>query len=224
MRKKYFLHVLYNQIKKGHIMRIEKISSIQNYNFAKSNIQKTNPINFRGDSFEKTSEKNSEEKYKDIIKYSVDWGWLNFDFPDSDFRAYFPRQGKLDILYKDEYGLRDVAESLCMYTDNDIKKFATIFHPLRFGINQKKSELAYKRLKPYIEEQRQRLYELMQIKERLEEKSTKFDIGKTENDTLKFIDDEINRISQKCQRAQSDYLKYQDYEVSDETYDEGVYY
>ncbi len=203
-------------------MRVDKINFPANFKFKKFNCLKANKLNFKADSFEKNPSKDKNKQ--DIIKYSVDWGWNNFDFMDSDFTAYFPEQRKLNILNSDEQNLKHIAESLCMYSDDDIKNFASIFYPMRFGKNEAKSQAAYKKIQPYIASQRQKLSDLLKVKSELEATAKKTNLDEVEVTTLKIINEEIDRISQKCENAKKEYLKSEQYEVSDDNHDEEPFY
>lgn len=198
-------------------MRVERINSTINYKFQKPvNNQRTNQISFESDRFERYPSRKTRKRYASIIRYHVDWGWANFGRSNTQYEVYYPLPRKLNILNGSEQHLRDVAQSLCMYSDNDIRHFTSFFYPLHLARKDKKSERAYKKIEPLVREERERLLDLMKIKERLEEKKEKFDIGGLESASLKMVTEEIDRISIKCKNAQDEYLKLREYDVRDD--------
>ena len=190
-------------------MQINRIGAISklNHNIIKNN--KTSRINFnlKNDSFEKSNAISFKGENEDTTKYSVDWGYENIYFPDENgYILYFPRQRKLNILNGDEEQLRNVAESLCLYSNEDIENFTKIYLPLRLAENPKKSEKAYAKLFPYIQEQRVRFLNLMDLEQKLVKKQKRRALKEDEQNTLQILREEIKRISKKCSKAKSEYL------------------
>ena len=145
---------------------------------------------------------------KDVIKYSVDWGYDELAMPTvAEFDVYYPKQKKLNILKGDEDHLTDVAESLCMYSDEDILNFTKIYYPFHFDVNQAKSEKAYSIIMPYIFQQRTKLVNLNELKEKLDAKREEKGLCREEELGFEYIVGEIERMDKKCSLAKSEYLK-----------------
>ena len=197
-------------------MQIQKINSVryatkagfgankQNY-LKNSDAKLSNPVNFTA-------------TMKDVKKYTIDWGYQHFCLPTvAEFDVYYPKQRKLNILNGTEDHLKDVAESLCMYEDEDIKNFTKVYYPLHLDENVKKSESAFFKILPHILNQREKLLNLFDMKEKLEDKKQRKGLSQDESNGLQYIIEEIERIDKKCKNAKWDYLSSQHHEVSEGT-------
>ena len=154
----------------------------------------------------------------DVIKYSVDWGYEHFILPTvTGYDVYYPKQKKLNILHGDKDHLKDIAESLCMYSDNDIVNFSKTYYPLRFDVNFAKSKKAFNTIFPYILDQRTKVANLIDIKEALEEKREQVGLTDKEENGLQYTIEELERIDKKCREAKNKYLTSEHVEVSDES-------
>ena len=182
-------------------------SKIQNKRYVQKNTT---------DTFEKSKPLSFGANIKDVVKYNVDWGYENFVLPTvAEFDVHYPKQRKLNILKGDESHLKNVAESLCMYSDEDIENFSKIYYPFRFDVNQAKSAKAYARIMPYIQEQRTKLLNLHDIKDSLESRKEMRDLSIEEENGLQYINEELERIDDKCRKASSEYLTIEHFEVDD---------
>ena len=188
-------------------MKISKINFTNSFN-NKFNYKKTfNRNNIQADTFEKNINFTSNNENK-IVKYSVDWGYENLKLTTKgEFDVYYPRTKKLNILKGNDEHLKDISESLCMYSNKDIVNFTKIYLPFRLGLNETKSMRAYSKIMPYIIEQRIKLSNLYEIKSKLETKSYWITLSRDEENILRFANDEIERIDKKCAQAQNKYLK-----------------
>ena len=200
-------------------MQISKISTVYNAKstgFAKG-ITKRFATQNTTDTFEKSKEISFGASLKDVIKYSIDWGYDNFILPTvEEFDVRYPRQRKLNILNGDDNHLKNVAESLCMYTDEDVENFTKIYYPFHFDVNQAKSQKAFVTIMPYIQEQRTKLVNLLDIKEKLEDKRERQGLSEEEENGLKYTIEELERIDRKCREARSEYLTVEHLEVSED--------
>ena len=189
-------------------MQVSKITSFyvnKLSNFNKSNSNKVN-LNTTVDTFEKSKQISFKAYMDDIIKYSVDWGYSNIDFPDENgYTIYFPKQRKLNILRADEDRMNDISESLCMYRDEDIENFARIYF-VRPYINHAKSQKALAKLMPYIEKQRTKLSNLHIIKEEFDKKSKLGELSDISSINYQYVLEEIERIDKKNRKAKQEYL------------------
>ena len=154
-------------------MQIGSIDFKNVISYSKSFKQISNPycINTNlKDNFIKNNQINFTSSSK-LPKQEIKWIWSEYDNKFKCNRNFtrFPRN--INILNGGEAHIKDVASSLCLYSDKDIKEFTKLNSKFLWfsRFDAKKSKQAYDKIMPYIQTERRHLSRMQDKIDELED-------------------------------------------------------